>query len=157
MGREVRRVPADWAHPCNEQGKYKPLFPGEDYADAAYDFLEKANTDGLQCAIDKYGEAPDLKDYMPNWPVAQRTHYMMYEDATEGTPLSPAFATPEALAQWLVETGANAFAGQPASYEAWMRIARGGWAPSMVFDKQGLRLGAESMLGRDTASEDIGQ
>ena len=94
MGREVRRVSADWQHPKNEFDRYKPLYPGERYEADATGFMEKANAEGLQEAIDWYGKAPDQNDYMPNWPAEQRTHYMMYEDTSEGTPISPAFATP---------------------------------------------------------------
>lgn len=31
MGREVRRVPAEWQHPKDERGRYIPLFDGKDY------------------------------------------------------------------------------------------------------------------------------
>ena len=133
MGREVRRVPADWKHPKNEYDRYKPLYPGDDYEARAKEFLEKANADGLQEAIDWCGQAPDINDYMPNWPESERTHYMMYEDTSEGTPISPAFETPEELAQWLADTGASAFGSQAGSYEGWLRVARGGWAPSAVY------------------------
>lgn len=132
MGREVRRVPADWQHPKNEYDRYKPLYPGEKYPMDAAGFMEKANAEGLQEAIDWYGQAPDQNDYMPNWPEAERTHYMMYEDTSEGTPISPAFATPEELARWLADTGASAFGSQTASYEGWLRVAQGGYAPSAV-------------------------
>ena len=132
MGREVRRVPADWQHPKNEYDRYKPLYPGERYEANATGFMEKANAEGLQEAIDLYGQAPDQNDYMPNWPVSERTHYMMYEDTSEGTPISPAFATPEELARWLADTGASSVGSATASYEGWLRVAKGGWAPSAV-------------------------
>jgi len=132
MGREVRRVPYDWQHPKNEFDRYKPLFPGERYEANATGFMEKANAEGLQEAIDWYGQAPDQNDYMPNWPESERTHYMMYEDTSEGTPISPAFATPEELARWLADTGASSFGSNTASYEGWLRVAKGGWAPSAV-------------------------
>jgi len=132
MGREVRRVPADWQHPKNEFDRYKPLYPGERYEANATEFMEKANAEGLQEAIDWYGQAPDQNDYMPNWPASERTHYMMYEDTSEGTPISPAFATPEELARWLADTGASSFGSDTASYEGWLRVAKGGWAPSAV-------------------------
>ena len=148
MGREVRRVPADWQHPTDERtGHHKPLYPGERYASSAKEFLEKANTDGLQAAIDYCGQAPDQNDYMPDWPAEQRTHLMMYEDTSEGTPISPAFATPEELARWLADTHASAFGDEGASYEAWLRIAQGGWAPSMVFTpEKGLQSGVAAAL-----------
>jgi hypothetical protein len=80
MGREVRKVSKDWKHPTNEQGKYIPLFPSEYNVD-----------------VEKRGP----EEFMPNWPIDQRTHLMMYETCTEGTPISPAFETPEELALWL--------------------------------------------------------
>lgn len=82
-----------------------------------------------------------------NWPEAERTHYMMYEDTTdEGTPISPAMESPEALAQWLTDNKASAFGHSTATYEQWLPICRGGWAPSMVYDnRNGLRSGVEAM------------
>ncbi len=146
MGREVRRVPKDWEHPKDEQrGGYKPLYSGERYEKNATGFMAMANADGLQAAIDYYGSAPDRNDYMPNWPDAERTHFMMYEDTTEGTPISPAFATPEELARWLADNGASAFGKQTASYDAWLTVAKGGWAPSAVYsDRTGLISGVEA-------------
>ena len=133
MGREVRRVPANWQHPKDElTGRYKPLYPGSRYEANAQDFMEKANAEGLQAAIDWCGLSPDVNDYMPNWPESERTHYMMYEDTSEGTPISPAFATPEELARWLADTGASAFGSSTATYEGWLRVAKGGYAPSAV-------------------------
>lgn len=132
MGREVRMVPANWVHPTNEIGELKPLLPFS-YQDAAAEFMDLANTHGLQAAIDEYGQAPDKEDYMPDWPAEQRTHYMMYEDTSEGTPISPAFATPEELARWLADTGASAFGSSTATYEQWLRVAKGGYAPSAVY------------------------
>lgn len=140
MGREVRRVPADWQHPKEQKpdwstgrmtDRYKPLHDGS-YAQAAKDFLEKANAEGLEAATDYYGAAPMPDEYMPDWPAEQRTHYMMYEDTSEGTPISPAFATPEELARWLADTGASSFGQMTATYEQWLRVARGGYACSLV-------------------------
>lgn len=91
-------------------------------------------------------ERPNESDYMPSWPAHERTHCMMYESTSEGTPLSPAFATPEELAKWLVDNKASAFAGETASYEAWLRIARGGYAPSAVsINGGGLMSGVEAL------------
>ena len=134
MGREVRRVPANWQHPKDERypDRYKPLYPGEDYERDKKNWEEAVAERGQQGAIEWCGNPPNLDDYMPNWPEAERTHLMMYEDTSEGTPISPAFATPEELARWLADTRASAFGGDGASYEAWLKVARGGWAPSAV-------------------------
>lgn len=140
MGREVRKVPADWKHPKHmvtdwRNGlmveRYKPLHDGY-YAEAAKNFMDKANAEGLEAATDYYGDAPKPDDYMPDWPADQRTHFMMYEDTSEGTPISPAFATPEELARWLADTGASSFGDMTATYEQWLRVANGGFACSLV-------------------------
>ena len=61
MGREVRRVPADWQHPKEQKpdwrtGRmvegYKPLFPGERYQPAVDEWDE-------ECAMWKAGWRPD--------------------------------------------------------------------------------------------------
>jgi hypothetical protein len=115
-----------------ENGAFQALFDGDGYQACAEDFLEKLNAEGLQAAVDYFGGAPDQNDYMPAWPEAERTHFMMYESTSEGTPISPAFATAEELAKWLADTRASAFAGQPATYEQWLRVCNGGYAPSAV-------------------------
>jgi len=141
MGREVRRVPKGWKHPM-ENGKYKPLL-GRSYSDEAADFLSMANKQGLQEAVDYYGRAPDVNDYMPEWPESERTHLMMYEDTSEGTPISPAFETPEELARWLADNGASAFGSMTASYEEWLATCKGAWAPSMVMEGNRMMSGVE--------------
>lgn len=144
MGREVRRVPADWQHPRDEHSnKYKPLFEGRMYEEEVRDFMLKLATEGLQAAIEWCGSAPDANDYMPNWPADQRTHLMMYEDTSEGTPISPAFETPEELARWLADSNASSFGSSTATYEQWLSVARGGWAPSLVISAGVMRSGVE--------------
>lgn len=78
------------------------------------------------------GECPRERDYMPTFAPGTATHYQMYETTSEGTPISPVFDTPEKLARWLTDNGASAFGDSTASYEGWLRVARGGYAPSMV-------------------------
>ena len=144
MGREVRRVPIGWRHPRNtETGHYVPLLSG--YREVAAEFLTKANYGGLQAAIDYFGQAPEKKHYMPEWPTELCTHYMMYETCTEGTPISPAFATPEALARWLTDNHASAFGRVSATYEGWLRVARGGYAPSAVLGNNMMTSGVDGV------------
>ena len=153
MGREVRRVPPDWQHPKewrwdhrgNRVERYKPLFPGENYQSRVDEWDEEcakwkagwrpdyADSEGRAMTYEQYsGQRPHRDDYMPNWPAEQRTHLMMYEDTSEGTPISPAFATPEELARWLADNNASAFGSSTASYEAWLRVALGGWACGLI-------------------------
>ena len=145
MGREVRRVPADWQHPKDEMtGRYKPLYDGsfrealrewneENAKWSRGEFPEYADEEHKLMSYSEWnGDQPKRCDYMPEWPDEQRTHLMMYETTSEGTPISPAFETPEELARWLADTGASAFGSSTASYEGWLRVAQGGYAPSAV-------------------------
>ena len=131
MGREVRMVPADWQHPTNN-GRVVPLHAVEDYQPRLDSWNANVAERGIQGAIEWDGGPPDRKDYMPDWPVDQRTHCMMYETTSEGTPISPAFATPEELARWLTDNNASAFGRAGASYEGWLRVCKGGYAFSAV-------------------------
>lgn len=75
---------------------------------------------------DECGEfVPLSRDDMPVWEESQATHHQMYENTTEGTPISPVIESPEELAQWLVGNEASAFAGQTASYEGWLDVCNG--------------------------------
>lgn len=58
--------------------------------------------------------------------------YQMWETVSEGSPISPVFATPEALAQWLVGNRQGSV-DEGTTYEQWLSFIRGpGWAPSFV-------------------------
>lgn len=84
---------------------------------------------GKEASYDWYAgkcpERPSASRYFPDWTAESRTHYMMYETTSEGTPKSPAFSSPEELARWLADTGASMFGSNTASYEDWLAIARG--------------------------------
>jgi len=143
MSREIRMVPENWEHPKNEDGSDKALYEG--YKADSREFLDKALNDGLQEAID-YMSCPDKNDYMPDWDEVEKTHLMMYETTSEGTPLSPAFKTPEELAQWLADNGASSFGRNTATYEQWLRVCKGGYAPSAVYTTEnGLQSGVEAL------------
>ena len=142
MGRQVRMVIPGWQHPKDESGGYIPLL--DHYEDDATEWLEICEKDGMQAAIDWMGHSPDRKDYMPDWAGLEATHYMMYEDTTEGTPISPAFATPEELAHWLADNGASSFGSRTASYEQWLSTIKRGYAISaMIAPRRGLVSGVE--------------
>lgn len=177
MGREVRRVPADWQHPKewrwditgSRVERYKPLYPGHLYQRRVDEWDEEcakwkagwrpdyASEDSRIMTYEQWsGQRPHRDDYMPDWPVEQCTHLMMYEDTSEGTPISPAFPTPEELARWLSDTGASSFGGATATYEQWLRVAQGGWAPSAVYTHEtGLVSGVQALatdnpVGKET-------
>jgi len=70
---------------------------------------------------------------MPYWSEAVRTHYQMYETTSEGTPISPVMETPEALARWLADNNASAFADMGATYDQWLATIMRGWAVGAIF------------------------
>jgi hypothetical protein len=139
MGREIRRVPPDWKHPKNERGHYIPLYDKT--------FIE-GERDHILLDLDWYLDNPEfLSEWYNDWPQPEwyrtafeqePTHYQIYETVTEGKPVSPVFATLEALAQWLVDQGY--------SLKAATAFAKEGWAPSMVFTpKTGIVMNIESL------------
>lgn len=58
--------------------------------------------------------------------------WQMWENTSEGSPISPVFATPRDLALWLAKTKASAFGDSTATYDEWMSMIDDGYAPSMV-------------------------
>jgi hypothetical protein len=134
MGREVRRVPKDWQHPRKDDGAYRPLYEGDAYQRRAERWLGIETVEQLQTIVDDEGSPPDKADYMPVWTEQEADHLMMYENTSEGTPISPAFKTPEELARWLADNNASSFARMTATYEQWLSMIHAGWAPSAVLN-----------------------
>lgn len=66
--------------------------------------------------------------------------YQIWETVSEGSPISPVFATPEELARHMVSNPWGADRGS--SFESWMKFINGpGWAPSMVIADGVIRTG----------------
>lgn len=161
MGREVRRVPPWWEHPRGGHGGHVPLYDGFaadverwDREAAAWERGEYHLLPGNEWATDAAVKRADSSFAGWSWPrpiaerymlvdcpAAERTHWQMYEDTTEGTPISPVMASPEALARWLADTGASAFANKTATYEQWLATIRRGSAVGLVVSSDGLRSG----------------
>ena len=144
MGREIRKVRADWKHP-KRGGKYVPLHDGADLkrrtedwdrsaaAWARGEFPDYASEESRKLTYEEWdGKRPSPGDYMPAWTPEEATHFQMYETTTEGTPISPVLSSPEAVARWCADNGASAFGGMTQSYEAWLSIARGDSSIGMI-------------------------
>lgn len=125
---KLRKVPVSWEHPKNNEGNYIPLFDGS-YAEYSKRFEERKEmwNKGFKedfdivdkKMVEKYvpkepenesitfeewdGEKRLPEDYRPDWPVEEQTHFQMYEDVTEGTPVSPVCEKVEDLALWLCQ------------------------------------------------------
>ena len=162
MGREVRRVPKDWQHPKYDNGNYIALH-GSDFSSNLKEWEENEAKwkEGLRDDFKGgwkpleddekgmtfeawYGGKPCADDYMPEFPEEERTHLMMYETTSEGTPISPAFETPEELARWLADNNASAFGRMTATYDQWLATCKAGWAPSAIMDSTGFHSGVEA-------------
>ena len=67
MGREVRKVPADWQHPKDEQtGQYKPLYDGKRF----FDRLRKWNEENVKWSsgiFPDYASEEDRKMTYSEW------------------------------------------------------------------------------------------
>lgn len=136
----ARRVPPDWTHPKDQRGRYIPLRDGSELVQRTREWDEAVAkwNEGLRYDYDTMqwmpieggsqgmtyaeynGERPDPREYTPLWPLSRCTHWQMYEEVTEGTPISPVFASAEELARWMAEHDENA-----SSYEDWLSIILG--------------------------------
>lgn len=147
MGREVRRVPLDWEHPLDD-GEHIPLLTA-DHAQALLEW-EEAKAQWKRGFVSDYhggwklrdnaggsftdwaGSRPKPGEYMPAFAPGTAIGFCMYETCSEGTPISPVFATPELLAQWLADNKASAFGSMTATYEQWLDTIRRGSSVSAV-------------------------
>jgi len=141
MGREIRRVPANWEHPKNERSGHLQPMHDHDFESAARAWLDAAiawdngtHPDAVKHKRPDYclfywqwaGGPPDEDYCRPKWSDEQRTHFQIYETVSE---VSPVFATLEALVDWMVNDGGRDGRRSRAAAEA---FAKGGWTPSLV-------------------------
>jgi len=165
MGREVRRVPENWNHPKNENGGYLPLFDhsfkesleeweegNKQWQKGFRDSYDKENPwkpktkDQEEMTYEEWaGEKPKAEDFMPEWDEKEKTHIQMYENVTEGTPISPVFDNAEDLARWLADNNASAFGSMTANYEQWLSTIKRGFAPSMIGNGRSFTSGVEAL------------
>lgn len=114
-----------------------------DQKDEAYDVSE------YKYYAEWNGDAPEIAYYLPKRAEGEATWLQLYETVSEGTPVSPPFATPEELIEYLVQNGDfwDQLRGDaPYSREAAERIVRGGWAPSGISVDGKFYTGAEGLV-----------
>jgi len=139
MGREIRRVDLDWEHPryterdapfSNRVGQHRPLHDN-DYAAAAREWIaefeqwqrgehpsQKATPSICQFYWEYAGNPPESDDYRAE-PFKNPVGYQVYETVSEGTPVSPVFATKAELVEYLVAHGD--FWDQKRGHGGWRR------------------------------------
>ena len=141
MGRQLRKVAANWQHPKNENGNHIPLLDGkfserlakleEENAQWEKGFIDDWNGGWKQREADElnmtfaewYGEKPVKEDYMPEWKDEELTHIQLYENTSEGTPISPVYLASEIekLCEYAAEN-CSTFADFKATKEEWQSM-----------------------------------
>lgn len=154
MGREIRMVPANWEHPQAQQDDwrhtrgYQPMHDrqfNEPFAEWLSDFdrvragemtafERECYPSGLADWLSEDGHPPDPAYYRP-WSDDEATWFQVWETVSEGTPVSPPFATSAELVDYLAAHGD--FWDQERGDPAWSRSAAerfvgSEWAPSMI-------------------------
>lgn len=168
MSRECRRVHPDWEPERNQYGHYVGLFDGVnltedtrrwDEENAKWEqgfrrhFLNDDQWVPIEPEYSHYtyegwnGERPDPANYMPVWTPEEATHWRMFETVSEGSPVSPPFATPEELAQWCADHPQEVYSG--GTYEQWLAICHGAFAPSGVSINGGPIMTGVEAIGKD--------
>ena len=152
MGREIRMVPPGWKHPLLEYCRPQPLYD-KSYEDAATEWLEEfaafIPTEEYRYFWDYHGNPPNKAFYRPAWKPEEATWVQAYETVSEGTPVTPAFATRQELADYLVANGD--YWDQRRGDGGWPRenadkFSRMGWVPS------GMVVGGKFMGAKDAPS-----
>jgi hypothetical protein len=153
MGREIRRVPANWQHPTyvhelTGQTRLQPMFD-RNFDEAAAEWKaelakwEAGERPSYYDAEDhtagheywEWNGEPPVRAYYRPWSDEAATWFQCWETVSEGTPVSPAFATADELIHYLATKGDfwDQKRGDPAwGLEAATRFVNAGWAPSLI-------------------------
>lgn len=166
MGREIRRVPPNWEHPKKERfdiierryvQDYQSMFdrPFGPTMDEWYTEWKawEAGTHPDKAGHDMpywewSGGPPDPLYYRPDWKEGEATWFQVYQTVSEGSPVTPPFATREELIDYLVTHGD--FWDQKRGDGTWSRqnaesFVNAGWAPSMTIQNGELRMARDGM------------
>ena len=171
MGRELRRVPPNWDHPKvmrhNGREDYQPM-RDTTFEDAAAEWKAEfmkwdsgerpayCSDDSQNMEFWEYEGGPPDREYHRPWKDEEATWFQVWETVSEGTPVTPPFATQDELIDYLVANGdfwdqrRRAEGSSVMNCDPWSRedaesfVKGSGWAPSMVMDEKGLRPGVRS-------------
>ncbi len=124
MGRQVRMVPPNWQHPMmsDGSGRLQPMYDrlfADVHAEwlSEFDRVRRGELDAIErecytkpgmIPLNEWlrdaGHPPDPAYHRP-WRDDEATWVQLWETVSEGTPVSPAFATPAELVDYLVDGG----------------------------------------------------
>lgn len=117
-------------------------------------FEVECSTCGGYGSVEAYpGQRAEAEAWEPTDPPTGEG-WQLWETVSEGSPISPVFATPEELAEWMSSPaytwGAVKEDSDRPTYETALRFVEAGWAPSFVSTPQtGLVSGVEHVGARD--------
>lgn len=156
MGREIRKVIPNWEHPKKDypnyqtqrmEPGYRPLYDCS-YREASEEWRKgfaeweggerqaQFADDGKDYEFWDWESMPPNKEYYrPDWKPEEMTWVQIYETVSEGTPVTPPFATRAELVDYLVANGD--FWDQKRGDGGWSRenaeaFVSEGYAPSLV-------------------------
>lgn len=98
MAIEIRKVPPNWEHPKDKNGKYIPLY-GISYKEAAQKWIDGFSSfkpDKFCNYYWEYSNTP-LEEEHVEYNKDEATWYQVYSIISEGVPISPPFETKEEL------------------------------------------------------------
>lgn len=141
MSRELRPVALDWVHPR----------AGGTYSDGTPRYIGLHSREMLRYHLEWNAENPDDDEpividparYMPEIPEGTPYGWQLYETVSEGSPLSPVFATKDELAAWMSSPSAGRERVLP---EVAAKFVAAGWAPTFSSSPQtGFVTGVEAV------------
>ncbi len=165
MGREIRRVPAGWFHP-EQECKHRPgcrypiNAPGLCFIPLRKDFKEAsdqwvagfmAHRHTAEPRDPEYfweyeGPPPEREDFV-DYEGSPATWFQVYETVSEGTPVTPSFATQDQLIDYLVKHGDSwrwrQGTGGYTRAQAEKFVKTTEWVPSMTMGPGGVKMGIE--------------
>lgn len=120
MGREIRLVPPNYQHTArNQHGHFKSMFDKTfkqacDEWDAGEAEWLAGTSEESKKYKSKYPHYADWNSARPDnpenyrpWEDSEGTWFQVWETVSEGSPVTPAFATKEELVEYLVKHGDN--------------------------------------------------
>jgi len=134
MGRVIRKVPKGWEHPKNAEGFYKRIHD-QSLKSSIIEWIKEFNENEFDSGKDTAYE--NATEFLEGYPFPNPEHYLpdfesdpvcfqIYENVTEGTPVSPVFNNEDDMLSWLIEEGY--------SKEAASTFIKNGWAPTMMLE-----------------------
>jgi hypothetical protein len=165
MGREIRKVPANYEHPTTSRNGVTDFQPMRDqtFESAVQEWKEGfAQWEAGRHPHQREGEfwecwdAPPERESYRTFGDEEATWFQVYETVSEGTPVTPPFATKEELVDYLVKNGDFWGKGRSWSRANAEAFVAAGFAPSFVVDAGGLRSGVEAAADQARACYEAG-